>query len=252
MNYTENYRLNQWDPEDRLLREDFNRDNANVESGMMSLKQDLQTEAQNREAAVTAAKQEASAQVAAAKQEASQALTAATGTLESSKADKTALAQLQAVVDAMPFVKLREITVGSAVNQVDVDVSDIQWEKYAYVMLVPKLLVAEKINIAVRMNGIDSLAYYGDNSGMYCLYELEGCIVSAESSISAQIRISEANGYITTILNSCNQKGYLKAVGGSPRPSFITASNLETINFVAYDDVLIQAGGKIFIYGVRL
>ena len=111
MNYTENYRLNQWDPEDRLLREDFNRDNANVESGLVSLKQDLQTEVQNREAAVTAAKQEAS-----------QALTAAAGSLESSKADKTALAQLQALVDAMPFVKLREVTVGTSVNQVDVDV----------------------------------------------------------------------------------------------------------------------------------
>ena len=79
MNYTENYRLNQWDAEDRILREDFNRDNANVESGLTALKKGLETETQERKTAVTAAKQEAS-----------QALTSAVGALESSKADKTA------------------------------------------------------------------------------------------------------------------------------------------------------------------
>lgn len=59
MNYTENYRLNQWDAEDRILREDFNRDNANVESGLSTLKQGLETETRSREEAVSAAKQEA-------------------------------------------------------------------------------------------------------------------------------------------------------------------------------------------------
>lgn len=88
-----------------------------MESGLTALKKGLETETQERKTAVTAAKQEAS-----------QALTSAVGALESSKADKTALAQLQAQVDGMPFVKLQEITVSQGgVNQIDVDVSQIQW-----------------------------------------------------------------------------------------------------------------------------
>lgn len=65
------------DPEDRLLREEFNRDNANVESGLTTLKQGLETETKSREAAVSAARQEATQAVNAAKQETSQALAAA-------------------------------------------------------------------------------------------------------------------------------------------------------------------------------
>lgn len=240
MNYTENYRLNQWDPEDRLLREDFNRDNANVESGLVSLKQDLQTEAQNREAAVTAAKQEAS-----------QALTAAAGSLESSKADKTALAQLQALVDAMPFVKLREVTVGTSVNQVDVDVSDIQWEKYAYILFVPRLLVSEKDEISVRINSLSGGAYTSQGQTQYHLFDFDGNMASERSSAAAQIQIAEQNNYLTAMLISSDYKGYGKIIGGSLKPEY-AVSSAETVNFFCYNDVLIQKGGKIYIYGVKL
>lgn len=241
MNYTENYRLNQWDPEDRILREDFNRDNVNVENGLMALQQALKTETQSREAAINAAKQEAS-----------QTVTAAAGALESSKADKTALAQLQAMVDAMPFVKLREVTVGTAVNQVDVDVRDIRWQDYVYVMLVPKLLVSQEINIAVRINGMSDLAYKSQNSERYCLYEFEGHAASDQRGTAVQIRLAEQNGCISTVLNLSDDRGYGTVVGGSPLPQYVTASGVKTINFFAYDDVLIQPGGKIFIYGVKL
>ena len=49
---------------------------------------------------------------------------------------RQALAQLQALVDAMPFVKLREVTVSQSANQVDVDVQDIKLDQYAYVLFV--------------------------------------------------------------------------------------------------------------------
>ena len=34
MKYTKNYQLNQWDAADRVLREDFNRDNAAIEAAL--------------------------------------------------------------------------------------------------------------------------------------------------------------------------------------------------------------------------
>ena len=34
MNYTENYHLNQWEPTDRVLREDFNEDNRKIEEAL--------------------------------------------------------------------------------------------------------------------------------------------------------------------------------------------------------------------------
>ena len=37
MEKTSQYQLNQWAAEDRILREDFNRDNANVEAGLVAL-----------------------------------------------------------------------------------------------------------------------------------------------------------------------------------------------------------------------
>ena len=37
MNYTQNYQLNQWDAADRVLREDFNRDNAKIDAALADL-----------------------------------------------------------------------------------------------------------------------------------------------------------------------------------------------------------------------
>ena len=37
MNFTEHYQLNQWEGTDRVLREDFNRDNRKIEEAFLSL-----------------------------------------------------------------------------------------------------------------------------------------------------------------------------------------------------------------------
>jgi len=38
-NYTPNYNLNQWEPDDRVLRTDFNADNAKIEAALSSLEE---------------------------------------------------------------------------------------------------------------------------------------------------------------------------------------------------------------------
>ena len=37
MNYTKNYQLNQWEASDRVLREDFNSDNAKIDAALGAL-----------------------------------------------------------------------------------------------------------------------------------------------------------------------------------------------------------------------
>ena len=55
MNQTATYQLTQWEASDRIRREDFNRDNVNIESGMTALQDAVVQEAQAREAADAAA-----------------------------------------------------------------------------------------------------------------------------------------------------------------------------------------------------
>ena len=249
MNYTENYRLNQWDPEDRILREDFNRDNANVESGLTTLKQGLETEVQSRETAVSAARQEATQAVNAAKQEASQALTAATGALESSKADKTALAQLQAIVDAMPFVKLREVTVSETANQVDVDVQDIKLDQYAYVLFVPFLYTegATSKSFMIRLNSISEYDYENENNSKSYLLSMS----SLNRECCCEFRILDAGGMIKGVSSEVDLSAVLRQYGAHISKSVLQPSQIQTVNFVGVDGGLIQQGGKIYIYGVK-
>lgn len=39
MNYTKHYQLNQWEPTDRVLREDFNEDNQKIEAALKTIPQ---------------------------------------------------------------------------------------------------------------------------------------------------------------------------------------------------------------------
>ena len=70
MEKTSQYQLNQWAAEDRILREDFNRDNANVEAGLVALGERVTAEQSAREAAITAEQEARDSAVTAAKNEA--------------------------------------------------------------------------------------------------------------------------------------------------------------------------------------
>lgn len=52
LNQTSNYQLNQWDPEDRILRTDFNSDNAKIDAALAESAQAVQDEASARAAAI--------------------------------------------------------------------------------------------------------------------------------------------------------------------------------------------------------
>lgn len=53
MNQTSNYQLNQWDPEDRILRTDFNEDNAKLDAALKANASAISSEASTRSSAVS-------------------------------------------------------------------------------------------------------------------------------------------------------------------------------------------------------
>lgn len=53
MNQTSNYQLNQWDPEDRILRTDFNEDNAKLDAALKGNADAISSEASARSSAVS-------------------------------------------------------------------------------------------------------------------------------------------------------------------------------------------------------
>lgn len=211
MNYTEVYQLNQWEASDRILREDFNRDNANTEAGLLAIGQKLD-----------AAKEQL--------------------------ATKAALAALQAQVDALPFAKLLDITTSEETSQVDIDVSGIDMSQFAYLLIVPRLVTSDELSMYLRINGIE---HYYDFSG------------SSNSGRIADVRCFNV-GYHTTLKLFADESG-LSVVNdyardrvnytecGSMSSNYGSVNKFQTLNFLSNDDdVVINAGSRVIIYGVRL
>ena len=238
MEKTSQYQLNQWAAEDRILREDFNRDNANVEAGLVALGERVTAEEAARQAAVSA---EQNAR--------EQAVSSAKSQLDAAKAEKTALAALQAQVDAMPFVKLREVTTSAAAVQVDVSMSGIDLSQYAYVMVVP-ILSCNEATVYLRVNGISDKYYdIGGTSRAY--------LASMGNQLNAYyhlVRLFGTGGQVVSIHEYAGYAGNGSAQYGILRSnSGVTPATVQTLNFVTSDGAtMIEAGSKIAMYGVRL
>ena len=145
----------------------------------------------------------------------------------------------------MPFVKLQEITVSQGgVNQIDVDVSQIQWQQYAYVLFRVKLLMEDGGLIRLLVNGQTDYVYEsGDRSQQY-LQRFRGTSLSGVGFQSVQIQFMEERGYMTTLQTSVD--------GGILDPLKISALQVQTLNFVAESEDTLAQNGKIYIYGVKL
>ena len=104
MKQTANYQLNQWDKSDRIQMEDFNADNAKID---------------------------------------------------------TALAE---AVAASPYVKIKEVTLDSAVTSYSLDVSDVDFTQYWNIELFCDA-ATPLAGVSLRVNGLTSGYYYSGTSG---------------------------------------------------------------------------------------
>ena len=227
MEKTSQYQLNQWAAEDRILREDFNRDNANVEAGLVALGERVTAEQSAREQAVSNAKSQ----------------------LEASKADKTALEALQAQVDALPFVKLREFTTSAEAAQVDADMSGIDLRQYAYVLVVPRLSSGSS-TIYLRLNGISDAYYFREASSRKYLVFFQ----SFSRDCNTLIKLMGMGNGVAAISEYVAKSGDgFQDYASMDTNSGVSASTLQALSFMTGDStVKISAGGKITIYGVKL
>ena len=236
MRKTSQYQLNQWDAEDRILREDFNRDNANVEAGLAALNTALET-----------AKSEAAGNLAAERTQRQQA--------DAAKADTTALNALSAKMDnTVAVVKLASIVTSADAAQVDVDVSQWPLSEYARLIIIPQLSVdTQNSTQTVRLlcNGLATENGYRINdSRCSYLYSMnynsagKSCCTLCLMGDGSNLYMIGENIYFTGTRGLVTAHDFCAVM-----PTTLTQSQLQTLNLVCTTQIL--AGSRILILGVK-
>lgn len=215
MKQTEVYQLNQWEASDRILREDFNRDNANIEQGLTELSASVTAEQTAREQAAVE--------------------------LE---------ARMNARVDAIPLVKLAEVQVSQAVQQLDLNVENFPLSRYFQLILFPEIEASGASSgvVMVRCNNLSEKVYaHGSNNDTYWTSFGNGGRATNVLVISGDevLHLWKFHSNLSTMgLNG----------GGMDTGSVdgdLTPADLKTINFVASDGNTIQPGGKVTLFGLK-
>lgn len=267
MQQTTNYQLHQWDAEDRILREDFNQDHRRIDEGLTAVNAAVVAERQAREQAVAGAKNEAAGlvtaeqqartqAVAGAKQEAASAVagarqeaSAAAAGLASSKADRTETSALSSRIDAMPLVKLMDVTTGATVTQVDLNFSGINLQQYARVIVIPRMISAAT-EVYVLANGLCDKYYYQQQSSVF---KFAVSFKTIDSCIQYLLNLSGMDDVIHFQLHRQSENGVSSDSGAVTRQDIsIPPASFRTLNFVAQGGGTIQAGSKFTVYGVKL
>ena len=219
MNKTEIYQLNQWEADDRIRREDFNRDNANIEAGMTALNNAVSQEAQARKAG-----------------------------------DEAAVREMSARVDAIPFVKLCEVTATAETQQMNVDLSAYPLEQYYQLIIIPEIQTVStenNSNILVRCNGISNMIYRNDSA----LQNYWASIPAGKVIGVSMLQLMAGGGAMHLLCSECLQMkntNHSSGMSGSTVQSNGPApAELHTLNFVAPESDVIQPGSKITVFGLK-
>ena len=219
MKQTANYQLNQWEASDRIRREDFNRDNANIESCMVALQDAVAQEAQARQ----------------------------TG-------DAAVSAELNARVDAVPFVKLCQIKAERATQQMDLDLRAYPLEQYYHLMIIPEITTVSTqadSYVHVRCNGISERIYEKGSESLNYWAK----VPAGGSRGSCVLQLQEGGGilHLWCTQSSLLSVGYQESgmSGSSIMTGGPTAAQLQTLNFVAPATDTIQSGSKITVFGLK-
>ena len=122
LNQTEYYQLSLWDPEDRILMENFNKDNEKIDTALKENADAIATEAAAR-----------------------------------AEADAALLAQLRG---ENPYAVLADVTVAAETAQVDLDVSEIPFTDYLRVEFWISMPTEGMRTVFLRLNGNSAKNYY--------------------------------------------------------------------------------------------
>ena len=273
MQQTANYQLNQWDGEDRIMRVDFNSDNAKIDAALQQnaaalsqatadLQSALETERQARASGDTAASQA----TASAKQELLNAITAEQSARSSGDtairgefaAADAAIRQEFAAADAAvstacPIVKLQSVVTSQPATQVDLDMRDPSYRNMSFLILIPHAISSTKY-IYLRVNGLTGIYNINKSSTSY-LTLFPPCNTSTKKWTYSFCRVEL---YAELIACTTQTTGYdgadstYSSVSGAVQPISANADTLQTFNFLAYDGATINAGSRFTLYGVKL
>ena len=218
MKQTESYQLNQWEADDRIRREDFNRDNVKIEQGLVALREAVDAE------------QTARAQELAVVQE-----------------------NMNARVDAIPLVKLAELKTEAAVQQMDLNVEQFSLDRYFQLILIPEIVVAGASStggsVMVRCNGLSEKVYaHGSNNNTYWA-SLDG------KGRESNLLVVNGTGEVLHLWKFHSNLSTMGLNGGGMATGSVdadlTPADLRVINFVASDGYTIQPGSKVTVFGLK-
>lgn len=247
MEQTTHYQLNQWAGEDRIMRTDFNADNAKLDAALYQLAQTqtthaaaLATEQQTRAAQDTAIRQEFAAADTAERQTAAaeaaavqQALTSQAAAIRSEMASGDAT-----VTGQIALVKLARIVTQQEAAQVDINIGGYGLSNYAELRIIPFL---PNITTAyARVNNLTSMCYHTwGGSDQACIATFYG----STSSYYCTLRLS----WMVNRLQCATEEELLVYVNDTD----ITLNEAITLNIFASNSKKFPAGCEFLIYGVK-
>ena len=165
-----------------------------------------------------------------------------------------------AIADAGFLAKLLDVTTQEPCTQLDLDVSGIQPEQYAKLVIRTELKITseeEAVKVVMRVNGARN-PYYNGSGSVFPSY-LASCYVLTEPPVGCggEITLMEAGHQVLAIsdlfsgLLDSSTHFYEQEVHSWRRTGSSGTDSLETLNFFNEDSLSLDAGSRILIYGVK-
>ena len=141
-NHTTNYNLNQWEATDKVLRTEFNADNAKIDAALKSHDDAIAAETAAREAAVSG--------------KADAATVAALSQAVSGKADQ---ADVDALADKAGTQLISRVTLSAAAEDFNLDLSSVDWDQWSTVTILVRPALPVGGEYLLRFNGTENVNY---------------------------------------------------------------------------------------------
>ena len=235
MNKTTHYQLNQWDPEDRIMRSDFNADNAAIEEALYENAQAAAAEEAARKSADAAETETRASQDAAIRAELSTAVAEAKN--EAASANAAVQSQLSTLTGQTRKTLLKECTIPEDTLQYDVDVSWIDWSEWNTVIID-----------AYMQSTLNATEFYFKPNGT------QVCTLGGGGGLATS---PEAKGVSRVILCPFGEAGncFSGILLGNAAAVFTSSFLFQNVTYIqleSHSSCKIKAGSHLRFWGVRV
>ena len=141
-NHTTNYNLNQWEATDKVLRTDFNEDNAKIDAALKTNADAIAAETAARTAAVSS--------------KADAATVAALSQTVSGKADQ---ADVDALTAKAGTQLIQRVTLSASAETFNLDLSSVDWDQWSTVTILVRPALPVGGEYLLRFNGAENVNY---------------------------------------------------------------------------------------------